>query len=187
MKVYLDTNVIIAYLWNAYQKNGKKSVSFTLVNQGSMGKFEIFISFYTLMEIHEHFNDYHLQQNAIKDGFGYREFSKVRREYFLNNEQLLSVSELIKGLRTNPYLNYIEPETMTERFLQIVMEYVKGYIDFVDAMHLRTAIDTKCDFFVTNDGELRKRAQELICSHIITEKIKITSAKGFLKALRSSV
>jgi predicted nucleic acid-binding protein len=135
------------------------------------------------MEIHEHFTDYYLLQNVIKDGFGFREFPKERRNYVMDNEQLLSVSSMTEKLRTNPYLNYIEPETMTDVFLKLVMEYVKGYADFVDALHLRTAIDTKCDYFVTNDGELRKRAQKLICDKIITEKIKITSAKGFLQSL----
>lgn len=101
----------------------------------------------------------------------------------MDSEQLISVSKMIEILRTSPYLNYIEPETMTDNFLKLVMEYVKGYVDFVDALHLRTAIDIKCDYFVTNDGELRKRAQKLICNKIIAEKIQITTAKGFLQNL----
>jgi predicted nucleic acid-binding protein len=101
----------------------------------------------------------------------------------MDSEQLLSVSNMMEQLRNNPYLNYIEPETMTDVFFKLVMEYVKGYVDFVDALHLRTAIDTKCDYFITNDGELRKRAQKLICDKIITEKIKITTAKSFLQSL----
>ena len=166
MKAYIDTNVLISYLWNEFyqEERGKKSISYSLVNKGAMGKFEIYISFYTLMEVHEHFSDYYLQQNVIKDGFGFREFPKERRNYVMDSEQLISVSKMIEILRTSPYLNYIEPETMTDNFLKLVMEYVKGYVDFVDALHLRTAIDIKCDYFVTNDGELRKRAQKLICN-----------------------
>jgi predicted nucleic acid-binding protein len=184
MRAYLDTNIIVSYLWNSfYEGRGKKSVSYRLVNQGGMGKFEIYISFYTLMEIHEHFTDYYLQQNSIKDGFGFREFPKERRNYVLDNEQLSTVASMLKTFRASPYLNYIEPETMTEGFFKEVMKYVEGYMDFVDALHLRTAIDTECDYFVTNDGELRKRAQKLICNKTITEKIRISSSKGFLKEL----
>jgi len=187
MKAYLDTNILIGYVWDAFfsESGHKKSPSYTLVNEGSMGKFEIFISFYTLMEIHQHFTDFYLQQNAIKDGFSFREFPKVRRNYVLDNTQIETISELIENLRTNKYLNYIEPETMTEGFFKIVMEYVRGYLDFLDAIHLRTAIDTKCDYFLTKDGELRKRAQKLMNSHIVTEPIKITSVTGFLEIIRN--
>lgn len=179
----MDTNVLIAYIWNEfYQKSrNEKSKSHTLVNEGAKGKFEIFISEYTLMEIYEHFTDYYLQQNAIRDGFGFREFPKVRRDYILNKNQLRAVAGLIEKLRASPFLNYIEPEGMTEGFFQLVMKYVKGYVDFVDAVHLRTAIDTKCDYFVTNDGELRIRAQQLMCNCTLTEKIQLTNAKSFLK------
>ena len=186
MKAYLDTNVLIDYVWSAFfsEEEEKKSPSYTLVNKGSMGEYEIFISFYTLMEIHQHFSDYYLQQNAIKDGFGFREFSRVRRNYVLDENQMRTVSELVEILRTNKYLNYVEPETMTEGFFKVIMKYVRGYLDFVDATHLRTAIDTKCDFFITKDGELRKRAQKLIDESVITETIKISSVSGFLEILR---
>lgn len=178
--------MLIDYSWSAFffEEEGKKSKCYTLVNKGSMGEYEIYISFYTIMELHEHFSDFFLQQNAIKGGFSFREFPKVRRNYELKDYQLVALSELVENFRINEYLNYIQPETMTEGFFKTVMEYVRGYIDFIDALHLRTAIDTGCDYFVTKDGELRKRAQKLITCAIITENIHITSVTGFLKILR---
>jgi len=186
LKAYLDTNILIDYIWSAFflEEKEKKSPSYTLVNKGSMGEYEIFISFYTLMEIHQHFTDYYLQQNAIRNGFGFRQFPRVRQKYVLQADQIRAVSELVENLRTNEYLNYIEPEAMTEGFFTTIMQYVRGYLDFLDAIHLRTAIDTKCDFFVTKDGELRKRAQELMDEGVITESIKITSVSGLLETLR---
>ena len=65
------------------------------------------------------------------------------------------------------------------------MKYMRGYIDFMDALHLRTAIDAGCDYFVTKDAELRKRVQELISNNVISEPIKITSVSGFLKILKT--
>jgi len=188
MKAYLDTNILVDYVWSAFfsEEKEKKSPSYTLINKGSMGEYEIFISFYTLMEIHQHFTDYYLQQNAIKDGFGFREFSRVRRNYVLEENQLKTVSELVENLRENEYLNYIEPEMMTEGFFKTIIGYVRGYMDFLDAIHLRTAIDTKCDYFLTKDGELRKRAQDLIDKDIITESLKISSVSGFLKILKET-
>jgi predicted nucleic acid-binding protein len=185
LKAYLDTNILIDYIWSASsEEEEKKSPSYALVNKGAMGEYEIFISFYTLMEVHQHFTDFYLQQNAIRDGFSFRDFPRVRRNYILNEDQARAISELVENLRASEYLNYIEPETMTEGFFKIIMEYVRGYIDFLDAIHLRTAIDTKCEYFVTKDGELTKRAQKLVNQKVITEPIQIVGVKGFLEILR---
>jgi len=75
---------------------------------------------------------------------------------------------------------------MTEGFFKTIMDYVRGYMGFLDGIHLRTAIDTKCDYFITKDGELRKRAQDLIGDGVITESIKISSVTGFLRILRET-
>ena len=163
----------------------RKTNSVTLINKGSMGEFEIFISFYTIMELHEHMSDFFLQQNIMKSGFSYREFSKNKKDFVLDEHQLTLVSELVENFRDNQYLNYIVPEIMTDRFFNEVMKYVRGYIEFVDALHLRTAIDTSCEYFVTKDGPLRKRAQKLKSDKKIIENIKITSVTGFLDTLRN--
>jgi rRNA-processing protein FCF1 len=75
---------------------------------------------------------------------------------------------------------------MTEGFFKSVMDYVKRQIDFIDAAHLRTAIDTDCDYFVTNDGELRLRAQRLLCDQIIKERISLASASGFREVIEKA-
>lgn len=186
-KAYLDTNILIDYCWLAYfaEERTRKSKSYTLVNKGAMGEYEIFISFYTLLEISQHFTDYYLQQKAIKDGYSFREFPKVRRNYTLTKDETETISELVENLRTNEFLNYIDiGETVNGHFFRIIMRYVQEYVDFLDALHLRTAIDVGCDYFVTKDGELRKRAQELINNKVITEPIKIASVSGFLKVLK---
>jgi len=187
LKAYLDTNILIEYCWLAFfaEERRRKSASYTLVNKGAMGEYEIFISFYTLLEISQHFTDYYLQQKAIKDGYSFREFLKVRQNYTLTEDETRTVSELVENLRTNKFLNYIDiGETVKGDFFRIIMEYVRGYVDFLDALHLRTAIDVGCDYFVTKDGELRKRVQELINNKVIIEPIKITSVSGFLKVLK---
>lgn len=186
MRAYLDTNVLIDYCWSVLlSEKERKTNSVTLINKGSMGEFEIFISFYTIMELHEHMSDFFLQQNIMKSGFSYREFSKNKKDFVLDEHQLTLVSELVENFRDNQYLNYIVPEIMTDRFFNEVMKYVRGYIEFVDALHLRTAIDTSCEYFVTKDGPLRKRAQKLKSDKKIIENIKITSVTGFLDTLRN--
>jgi len=188
LKAYLDTNILIEYCWIAFfSEKKRKSTAYSLVEKGSRGEYEIYISFYTLMEIWQHFSDYYLQQRAIRDGFSYRQFSQVRQDYELTKEELNTVSELVQNLRKSEYLNYIEPYTkdMGDKFFNVIMEYVRGYVDFYDALHIRTAIDVECKYFVTKDSELRKRLQHLISNNIIEEPIQITSVTGFLQLLKT--
>ena len=184
LKAYIDTNVLIDYLWiEFFAEEKRRTPAYTLINKGAEGEYEIYISFYTLIEISQHFTDYFLQQKAIKSGFSFREFRKVRQNYTLTIDEMKTISELVENLRTSEYLNYVQPEEIKGEFFSVIMEYVRGYIDFMDALHIRTAIDVGCDYFVTKDAELRKRVQRLINKKIITEPIKIASVSGFLKIL----
>ncbi len=81
-------------------------------------------------------------------------------------------------------MTYIDVEKMQEKIFPVIKQYLDGYLDFIDAYHLRTAIETGCDYLVTKDSGFRKRAQALINKGIIKEPIKITSVSGFLRILR---
>ena len=184
LKAYLDTNILIEYIWiTSFATEERKTSAYTLVNRGARGEYEIYISYYTIVEVSQHFIDYFLQQKAIKRGFSFREFPRVRRNFTLTEEEIRTISDIVEILRTNVYLNYIHPVEIEGEFFRILMEYVRGCIDFMDALHLRTAIDVGCDYFVTKDGELRKRIQYLINEKVITEPIKVTSVSGFLNIL----
>jgi len=42
-----------------------------------------------------------------------------------------TISELVENLRTSEYLNYVQPEEIKGEFFSVIMEYVRGYIDFM--------------------------------------------------------
>lgn len=189
LKAYLDTNILIEYCWIAFfsETQSRKSPVYNLVDKGAKGEYEIYISFYTLIELWQHFSDYYLWLKALRDGYSYREFPKVREEYVLTKDEIRSVSELIEKFRNNEYLNYVEPHAfkeMGDEYFKIIMGYVRGHMNFYDALHVRTAIDIECDYFVTKDGELRKRFQTLINNKIINEPLKIANVNGFLHVLK---
>ena len=75
IKAYIDTNILIDYCWATFfsEKSSRKSKSVLLVNKGAMGLFDMHISFYTLMELANHFTQYFLEQKAIKSGYSYPE------------------------------------------------------------------------------------------------------------------
>jgi predicted nucleic acid-binding protein len=154
------------------------------VNKGAMGLFDIHISFYTLVEVSNHFTQYFLQQKAIKNGFSYAESFRQRARLDLDESEHKTVIELIENLRNNPYLSYIDVEKMQEKFFPIIRQYLDGYIEFVDAYHLRTAIEVGCEYLITKDVGFRRHSQALISKGIIKEPIKIASESGFLNILR---
>lgn len=185
---YTDTNILIDYCWATFFSEGsaKKSKAVILVDKGAQGLFDMHISFYTLVELSNHFRHYYLEQKAIKHGYSYPDCISKRTSFELSESERKTISELVEKLRNSEYLTYIEVEKMHEKFFPVIKKYLEGYIEFVDAYHLRTAIEVGCDYIVTRDSGFRKRVQALISDGVITEPIKITSPSGFLEILRTN-
>jgi predicted nucleic acid-binding protein len=185
IRAYIDSDVIINYCWVTFfsHQKTKESKSVLLVNKGAMGQFDMHISFYTLMEVSQHFTQYFLQQKAIKEGYTYQESFRQRYKFDLEEAEAKTVFELVENLRNNPYLTYIDVEKMQDRFFPVIKQYLEGSIEFVDAYHLRTAIEVKCQYLVTKDAGFRRHAQMLKTNGVIKEPIDITSESGFLKIL----
>jgi len=188
IKAYIDTDIIINYCWVSFfsERKTRASKSVLLVNKGAMGLFDMHISFYTLMEVAYHFTQYFLQQKAIKNGYSYAESFRQKTRFDLDEVEKKTVSELVENLRNSPYLTYIDVEKMQDKFFPVIKQYVDGYIEFVDAYHLRTAIEVGCDYIVTKDSGFRRSAQALKSKGIIKEPIQITSESGFLRILGKS-
>ena len=74
-------------------------------------------------------------------------------------------------------------EKLTDKFFVSLWDCIRGNIDFYDAIHVLTAIDLKCDYFVTRDGGIRKHYEEFSRKQIIDSPMKMTTVSGFLKKL----
>jgi len=185
IKAYIDTNILIDYCWATFfsEKSSRKSKSVLLVNKGAMGLFDMHISFYTLMELANHFTQYFLEQKAIKSGYSYPESFRQRNRFELDELERKTISELVEKLRNSGYLTYIDVEKIQDKLFPVIKQYIDGYVEFIDAYHLRTAIEVGCNCIVTKDSGFRKRVQALIKKGTIKEPIKITSVSGFLKIL----
>jgi predicted nucleic acid-binding protein len=184
IKSYLDTNIFIEYLLREMKKKNTDTDCCKIIKKGIKGDFTIYLSDYTLIEIAQFFTDYFLAIRCLEDGYGHREFNIMRRNYTLNDEETEIITSMIETLRTSSYMSYIETEEIKGDYYKIIMSYVKEYLEFIDALHLRTAIDVNCDYFITRDGELRKRAQSIIDRKIIEYPINISTPSSFLKELR---
>lgn len=182
---YLDSNILVNYcLWKYFSKRkGKITKEIELIERGFVGDFEIYISYFTLMEISSHFTDYFLMQKALKAGFSHREFKRERHRFNLSSEEERRIDSIIDDLKANKYINYIDIKRIDEDFFKAIFQYHKHLLDFIDSIHIRIAQDTGCEYFITRDGELRTRVQEMITKATIDGKFKITTVKGFLQTL----
>ena len=61
----------------------------------------------------------------------------------------------------------------------------RAHVTHACALHLKTAIDVKCDFFITKDGELQKRAQNLVSNIIIEYPIRISTPSSYFQLTRT--
>lgn len=125
-------------------------------------------------------------QKVISDGYSFREFSKMKKKYEITDEESQTINELTERLINNEYLNYVIMGNSKddEKFLMTIIPYIKYYIDFMDAIHIRMALAAGCDYFVTEDSELRIRFQKLLSKKLLEKPIKITTPQGMLNTLK---
>jgi predicted nucleic acid-binding protein len=152
MKIYFDTNVWIDYIWGFFNKSGKiKNRTKKLIAEIESKNIEVSISVFVIAEISGHFKDWILMQKIIEDGFSYREFRRVAKNYKLDdfeNEKIRNTSEkafLAKWAT-------LQKEGLDNKDLQFFAELTSHYsIDSVDALHGIMAIKNNCQYLVTSD------------------------------------
>jgi len=184
-KVYVDTNILIDYCWWKYfsESETKKSNSVIAIQKGfdNNSNYEIYISNYTLIEIANHFRDWFLLKKVTSSGFSYKDFSKEKHKFSLSEEELSLIDKITTDLEEHPNINFIKVDNMGKEFLDKVMVYIKNYVDFFDAIHLRIALDTKCTYLLTKDSPFRKRIQELINNKLIENQLQPITLSGLLQ------
>ena len=116
-----------------------------------------------MVELYEHFRDYYLLDKTIKRGYGFREFSRIRNEHdlTLTTTEEKRISGIFDDFENQEGVEMYEIEKITDDFFISLWDCIRGNIDFYDAIHVLTAIDLKCDYFVTRDRGIRKHYEEL--------------------------
>ncbi|NOQ54899.1 MAG: PIN domain-containing protein [Thermoplasmata archaeon] len=181
-KAYLDSNVLIEYAWERSTEtpSTRKKKAGKLIELGIEGKFDIYVSTFGIMELYEHFRDWYLMQNVIRDGFGYREFRRERKNHKLTNKEAKKLEELVARFRDDPNIYHVEFDKVPEDFFPRVIVLLKNGIECMDAFHLLTALDIGVTHFVTEDGEVRSRFNKATRTEIESPPMEMTNIKGFL-------
>jgi predicted nucleic acid-binding protein len=193
LKAYLDSTFLISYLWwlKATPPPAGREVA-ALARAIEAKAFDPVISRFSLMEVADHFSDYQFLLLLIRDGYGYREFSRRKKHYALPSDAENKVKEPVRELETSPLLSVVTIERWGAKAFSDIETLARGYVGIVDVIHLQVATDVKCDYLVTGDEDFRRRVGDLASAGTIDIPTKVVSPKQFLqlgeirKALRSS-
>jgi predicted nucleic acid-binding protein len=185
LKGYLDSNVLINYLWWSKSRTrppGKEAEKMAQAIEA--GAFDPVISRFCIMEVAGHFRDYEILKLMIRDGFGYRYLSQRRKNYELSRAMEGRLRRLIRVLEDDRYFSVIAVKTWGEKAYSDIERYVAGYVDLPDAFHLQAASTAQCDFFITGDEELRDRVKAMVKREPSSLSFAIVSPSEFLRRLK---
>lgn len=166
MRVYFDACVWIDYGWGIFNKTGKiKPRTQQLINCIQKEKIEVILSIFLISEISAHFSDWILMQKAIKDGFGYREFSKIKKNYELTYRDKTKIENLTKKIFELSWITNAEIKTFDKMHFDALQALTWDYsLDTVDAIHAIIAKDVGCEFLITKDEDLISHMNEFLKS-----------------------
>ena len=193
INIFFDANIWIDYSWYYHISGGKgkRKKSVILIDEieklKEKSRYMIILSPFLISEISQHFTNWFLLKKVIADGFSYKEFLRERKNYNLSKEEKETIDDIIRDIGSKTSVNVLDIKDLKTIELEYVLKLRKYYIDFYDAFHIYTALNKRCKYFVTKDGELRKRFQKMISDGIIKEKIKLLTEKGFLKILNKNL
>jgi predicted nucleic acid-binding protein len=182
LKAYLDSNILISYLWwwKSDLKSQQRPVA-ALAQAIESKTFEPIISEFSLMEVSHHFSDYHFLRLMIEDGYSYKQLPQQRLDYSLSKDQEDAVTEVLQELENNPLFSVVSIEKWEQSAFESVKSYTKGYVEIVDAIHLQVAVDAECDYLITGDKAFRRRVEALVSAGKTEIVPKVVTLETFLQ------
>lgn len=136
MRVYFDACVWIDYGWGIFNKTGKiKPRTQQLINCIQKEKIEVMLSIFLISEASAHFSDWILMNKAVKDGFSYREFSKIKNNYKLTPKDKVRIDNLTKKIFELSWVTNAEIKTFDKIHFDALQMLTWDYsLDTVDAI-----------------------------------------------------
>ena len=185
-QAYIDTNVVLDFLWDEWfsQEATKTNTPYRVFENAAKGNFEAYISYYTIIEVALHFNDYYLLQKGIQKGYSFHQFKSFKKEFKLTQGEIDDINEITETLKNWQGVNFVEIDKVEGKFFKDeLMKYVSHSVELMDALHISTAIDLKCTNFITKDTELRQRIENMKRDHLIPTTLRPVKPGFFLREI----
>lgn len=156
MKFYIDTVIILDYIKN----RNTKSIQF-LENLKDNNDWIGCTSSFTKLELIDNLQSLeHMANLAIKENKTLDEITRTRNQRNLTKSELSSTAKKVEKF-FNRFENQIILYDLNESGWNRSIELSKLInISAKDLIHLTVAIETKCDFFITNDSDLTKNVKK---------------------------
>lgn len=155
MKVYFDSCVWIDYMWGLFNDSGKmKTRAIKVISKTQELNTKVVVSTFTSAEIFQHFKDWLLMQKSIEDGFSYREFARVRKNYKLDQHEVEKINATTEETLKLKQVTFADQETLNEKDFQVFSELTSQHsLDTIDTLHSIIAAKTNCRYLITNDQD----------------------------------
>ena len=156
MKFYIDTVIILDYIKN----RNTKSIQF-LENLKDNNDWIGCTSSFTKLELIDNLQSLeHMANLAIKENKTLDEITRTRNQRNLTKSELSSTAEKVEKF-FNRFEHQIILYDLNESGWNRSIELSKLInISAKDLIHLTVAMETKCDFFITNDSDLTKNVKK---------------------------
>lgn len=181
LKMCLDTNIIRDYT----VKRNKRSIF--LLESFKTKKIEIVASSYCLMELSDIHKEYlFFNKCFIKEMKTVSDFISERKSKNLSKQELQENSKHIED--NIGELDFIKWLDLDEKAWPLMVDYSRTTnIDAPDIIHLTTAYLADCSHLITNDGNFKKHANNLLKERSKEEKevikLKVLNVEEVIKEI----
>ena len=182
--VLLDTCVWLDYIWQKKAKNSNPAKESKKVIDRLNGdnNYQIILSPFLIREISSHYKDWFVLQKVVEDGFSFNDFKQVKHKYNWEEDEKKEVDDIIIKIGCIKKVKVLITSDLNVKKIERILLFEGEYnFDIYDALHFNTAIQEKCDYFVTKDGKLRQSADSYNQKN--KTKINCLPPKSFLRII----
>ncbi len=186
MRVYFDSCIWIDYAIGLANGNGKaKGYISELFETIRSNKIDVVFSAFVTAEIFNHLKDWYLMKKVMEDGFSYREFSRKRKEYHLEEKEDAEIGKLLKQIFENEWTINAEITALDEQDFSFFEKYTLQFgLDTIDTLHAVAAAKTNCRYIITKDSDLLKGLNEGLKKDAIISEIEAVHPEKFCDIIK---
>ena len=187
MEVYFDSNIWIDYSWGIVNDTGRrKKYVDDLVNAIEAKRIKVISSLFLNTEISAHFRDWLLLRKIIRDGYSYREFARLKKQYGLDERERREIDGIIQNIASLSWVRFVELEELNRSSLNVFEVLTLDYLlDSIDALHNIIAANEECRFLITKDEDMRERMNWFLEDNKQEETFWVCRPEEFLEKVRN--
>lgn len=183
IQIFLDTNIWFDYCWAKYSKKKPRGKTYVPINRINSFKGKIILTDVLMYEIASLFKERFLVKYVMDQGISAYEIRRIKRDFSLGRSERKKVDDI--------FLNHIQPlsvvkdqwlyDWLDQDVLDEVFRITSTHdIEFIDCLHIISALIANCEVFVTRDEALREGFRKASGRYKSLRKLKVLKPEEFL-------